>query len=567
MNKLMIGVAMALLVVAANGAESPMIEATGTCDLPGNFFLSFCSSRDLLMLDNKGTVVWSKHEEQPEGRKQEVTGFWDFKRHVIGGKTYYSYHDNTGTYDNYALDGFAPGERVILDEYLREIKRITFEKSETVEKGHPLDGHDFLMIDLDHYILSGYLTNTVYNVPSRWGEPSRVVYSYLQEVKDGKVVWEWKSTDYPKDPYDDEYNLYGMTVTNACPYADDFANEHTTVPDYVHFNSMQLNAGGDLVCSFRHLDAIICLDRSAKEDQIRWILSGNEFGLPDEIMTSAQHYATVEGDDKITVFDNGNGRDPQQTRIMRYSINTNEMTATPETLYEPTDKFSAACGSVQVLEGNKLVIGWGKATKDQDCLSVVDISSNPKTLFNVKLLDENAFTYRAVYCPGIYTPPPEGSIFNPWKIGAEGHEEEVSAWTNGIGGLTVEGTGAVGSTPWEWDADGITRLVKAEGVTGLESVMATLPDLANVNGLTLGELASAGMLGAVKATGFSAIAVTNGVATLSVVIGKADSLDKPEWKPVSTNDVPVKADTPAGFFIVAPAVPSDLDLPPIVTVK
>ena len=79
--------------------------------------------------------------------------------------------------------------------------------------------------------------------------------------------------------------------------------------------------------------------------------------------------------------------------------------------------------------------------------------------------------------------------------------------------------------------------------------------------------AAAGMLGAVKATGFSAIAVTNGVATLSVVVGKADSLDKPDWKPVSTNDIPVEADSPVGFFIVAPQVPSDLDLPPIVTVK
>ena len=87
------------------------------------------------------------------------------------------------------------------------------------------------------------------------------------------------------------------------------------------------------------------------------------------------------------------------------------------------------------------------------------------------------------------------------------------------------------------------------------------------NRLTLGELASAGVLGAVKATGFSAVAVTNGGATLSVVIGKADSLDKPEWKPVSTNDIPVEADSPSGFFIVAPQVPSDLDLPPIVTVK
>ena len=38
------------------------------------------------MLDGKGNVVWSKHEEQPyEGAK---TGWWDFKKHVINGKIY-----------------------------------------------------------------------------------------------------------------------------------------------------------------------------------------------------------------------------------------------------------------------------------------------------------------------------------------------------------------------------------------------------------------------------------------------------------------------------------------------
>ena len=81
-----------------------------------------------------------------------------------------------------------------------------------------------------------------------------------------------------------------------------------------HHGSITVQAnGGDLVCSFRHLDAIICLDRSAKEDQIRWILSGkgDQFNAADDHKTSAQHYATVEGDDKITVFDNGNGRNPQ----------------------------------------------------------------------------------------------------------------------------------------------------------------------------------------------------------------------------------------------------------------
>ena len=155
-----------------------------------------------------------------------------------------------------------------------------------------------------------------------------------------------------------------------------------------------------------------------------------------------------------------------------------------------------------------------------------------------------------------------GNEKNPWKVGTEDHEAEVIAWTNGTGALVIEGTGAVGSMPWAESADGIAELLKDKAVAGLEGIMATLPDLANVNGLTLDELASAGMLGAVKATGFSAIAVKDGVATLSVVVGKADSLDKPEWKPVATNDVPVKADTPAGFFIVAPAAPSDLKEPP-----
>ena len=79
-----------------------------------------------------------------------------------------------------------------------------------------------------------------------------------------------------------------------------------------------------------------------------------------------------------------------------------------------------------------------------------------------------------------------------------------------------------------------------------------------------------GVFGAVKATGFSAIAVdpTTQTATLSVVISKTESLDEPEWKPVSTNDVSVEADSPAGFFIVVPAAPvADTALLPHHTVR
>ena len=239
--------------VIAEGLEEISVE--GETDLPGNFFLSFVYSRNLIMLDGKGNIVWSKHEDQPS--EDANTGFWDFKKHVVDGKTYYSYHDQNADFDNYGLLGYAPGERVILDEDFNEVKRITMEESDVTEKGTGADGHDFLLIDLDHYILSCYVKENVKNVPG-YPDGTNVIYSYLQEVKDGEVVWDWKTIDYPE--------LYDLIQTEATPTANDFDNKEVDAPDIVHFNAMRFNDDGDLVCSFRHLDTIMCLDRTKQED-------------------------------------------------------------------------------------------------------------------------------------------------------------------------------------------------------------------------------------------------------------------------------------------------------------
>lgn len=41
-----------------------LVEFTvdGETDVKGNFYISFPRSRDFIMLDGKGNVVWSKHE-------------------------------------------------------------------------------------------------------------------------------------------------------------------------------------------------------------------------------------------------------------------------------------------------------------------------------------------------------------------------------------------------------------------------------------------------------------------------------------------------------------------------
>ncbi len=365
-------------------AGLPGYTVKGETDLPGNFFISFVYSRDIIMLDGKGKLVWAKHEDQPvEGK---YTGFWDFKKHKIGNKTYYSYHDQPGTFDDYGFEGFAPGERVILDDKFNEVKRITFEESDTVEKGHPLDGHDFLMIDLDHYILSGYIKDTIYNHPDYPGGSS-VVYSYLQEVDNGKVVWDWKSIDYPE--------LYDLIVTDGSDTADDFANKETDVPDIVHFNSMRLNDDGDLVCSFRHLSSILCLDRTKSSDQIKWKLSGkgDEFSLSDEEKTSCQHYATIDGK-YISAFDNGNRG--QKTHLRSCCVDPENRKALCVKTFDVPGKFSRACGDVQHIEGDTYVIGWGCAMNDPVCMSVYDFSEG-KELLSVSLENPKSFTYRCVY--------------------------------------------------------------------------------------------------------------------------------------------------------------------------
>ncbi len=367
------------------GAVEGLPEYTleGSTDLPGHFFISFVYTRNIIMMDGKGNVVWSKHEDQPEG---STTGWWDFKKHVIDGKTYYSYHDQIAEYDNFGFEGFAPGDRVILDENFNEIKRITFEQSDTVEKGHPVDGHDFLMIDLDHYFLSGYLKDTIYNHPD-YPDGSSVVYSYLQEVDHGKTVWDWKSIDYPE--------LYSLVVTDGDETADDFANEKTEVPDIVHFNAMRLDDDGNLICSFRHLSAILCLDRTKQQDQIKWKLSGkgDDFNLTEDQKTSCQHYVTVDGD-SVMVFNNGN-RD-KKTDVRIYDLDKANMKVNEVYMLEIPDKFSYACGAVQHVKGEQYVIGWGKSMKDAKCMSVYDFAAD-KELMSMTLANPKNFTYRCVY--------------------------------------------------------------------------------------------------------------------------------------------------------------------------
>lgn len=314
-------------------AMLPKIEATGEAVIEGDFYLSFINYRLIMKYDNKGNIIFYRHEAYTPADMSEATGWWDFKKHEYNGKTYYSYHSNDTKYIDRAFAGFNPGARVILDERYNIIKRIYLEDSRDghAKKGDPIDGHDFYFFSPDHYILSAYVDREV--------DGEILCVSYLQEVKDGVVVFDWWSTDHPemKEWVDDNFD---------------------TSYDYVHFNSIQVLADGNWLCSFRHICSLVKIDRANGSGDIIWRIAGN--ALPEEQSFYGQHYANLEENSTITLFDNGNGHTPKATRILNLQIDetTGEVVGGGNILASDDGYFAAACGSAQHLKGG-YIVGWG----------------------------------------------------------------------------------------------------------------------------------------------------------------------------------------------------------------
>lgn len=379
----------------------PSLTVAGDSGLPGNFYLSFISVPAVIQLDGRGNVVWadelsaktepirdsypiSDDREFPDAR-----GWWDFKKIIgIDGKVYYSYHESVKNADNYGVSGYHPGKRVILDERHNPIRTsplsLSADPEYGVRDGDYVDGHDFLMFSPDHYILSSY----------RRDEGSDLVYSYLQEVWRGKVVWRWASQNHPEL----------LELTKKYPHND------KALPDYIHFNSMCVDPTDDhLICSFRHINTIMKISRGKKAGpvgQIIWKLSGDadDFELTDKQKTCYQHYVRFDGNYTITCFDNRN--DSHDTRLMRYVFDRAHRKVMQVDTHCIKGKYSSACGSVQHIRGGIYVIGWGKAEYENDphinereCMTVYDFDRD-KVLMSISMDSHHGFnfTYRCAYC-------------------------------------------------------------------------------------------------------------------------------------------------------------------------
>ena len=352
--------------------------------LPGFYYVTpFMSvGGAVYKLDINGNTVFYKYSP--------YTPYWDFKQADTPDGIRYIYCQQVPS-QHTPKAYTASVEYVILDEDYHELKRLRMEKSEKIpDDNWPADQHDMLYISDSEYYLLAYVNKNVTNIPENVPHKESgtlVAASLIQGFRDGKLFFEWDSSDYP-ELYEESYEY------------NDFTNNSNEPADYAHINSIDLDRrDGNIIVSFRNLNSVFKLDTNT--GSILWKLSGTDdsFGLTPDQKTSRQHYARYNDNGSITIFDNGN--ENRQTRITEYWLDEDNKSLKDFSSYQIDNYYSWATGSTQRLsdEVDVFMVGWGMkgegAPYYQPNFSEIDFTNN-KILFEFCFDDASINTYRCV---------------------------------------------------------------------------------------------------------------------------------------------------------------------------
>ena len=366
-------------------SKAPKYIKSGTsAQIPGDFYLSFIYQPLIMKVDNGGNLLYYRFEPTDYNGTFKELGCWDFKKHVFDGKTYYSYHAPDWKYGENATTGYVPGMRILMDDHYNPIDTIHALASLDgyLPDGSPLDGHDFYFFSPTHWIASAsYVKRDLLDGTSR-------AVAYLQEVDNGKVVFDWWSSRHPE------------LKTMGSP-------EFDTSDDYVHFNSIDVLPNGDWLVSFRALSSIAVIDHNY--GAIKWIQNGEVFSqLPWGY--SGQHYVRyheIGGKPYITLFNNGNNL--QNTTAVRLEMVNFDSTA-PQ-IFDGKNLlsnsfphyFTQACGALDYFGDQGFVMGWGWSTDPGNCTRLVsEFNRDGNEIFRLDRDDPDPMSvdpsYRCVKC-------------------------------------------------------------------------------------------------------------------------------------------------------------------------
>ncbi len=234
------------------------------------------------------------------------------------------------------------GVVTIVDNHYRTITRLQ------ATDGWVLSPHEFL-IEGQNALVTAY-KNVPYDLTPYGGKPNgMLVDTAVQEynIKTGALVWQWDTLAH---------------VSPAESYAK-IGGDNTLDP--YHLNSIDASHSGKLLISLRNTWALYQLDRAT--GNIDWRLAGkkSDFKLGSGAAFSWQHHSRYLPNDVISVFDDGccPASGPQANgpgRGLFLKLDMTNHTATVQRAITHHGLEVGSQGSVQVVPGGNIMIGWGQ---------------------------------------------------------------------------------------------------------------------------------------------------------------------------------------------------------------
>lgn len=291
----------------------------------------------LLIMDYNGNITTQKYTSLPAA---------NFQRWVFGDQMRYTYLESD-TSGNLKGVGYIPGSVVLMDTNLNVIKKMRLLPYNDHEPlMNALDGHDFLLIDDNHYIGQAYIEKTVTNIPGTLNPTTgcKVIIPIIQEVQNGNIIFEWDASNYPE---------FYTTSVEGNKFQDNMVTH-----DYMHLNSLYIDPrDGNLICSFRNMDQVVKINR--KTGNIMWRLGGknSDFPLSSDQRFVRQHNVTLtDNNQTLLMYDNGDINLRPYTRILEFKLDEiNKKLVGYKAFNLPNKMFFQFRGSVQKTDSSYFI--------------------------------------------------------------------------------------------------------------------------------------------------------------------------------------------------------------------
>jgi hypothetical protein len=316
------------------------ITVPANATAPGYVYLTPASGAGLwgpLIVDDKGSPIWFKKVPDP------ATVAIDLKVQRYRNRPVLTWWE--GTIGGTGGQGVGQGEFVIADRNYREITRVRAAGTEQA------DQHDFVITSRGTALFWVY-DPIPYDLTPLGGPANGVLHDgVIQEIDiaTGRRVFEWRAREH---------------VGLAESYAPLPQGDSAKLPyDYLHPNSVGLDADGHLIVSARH--TWTCYKINKRSGAVMWRLGGKEsdFAVGQNANFSWQHDFRRRRDGSYSVFDNGAGitKERAYSRGLVLKLDERARTATFVAEYVHPDKLSAPTqGSFRELADGGSFIGWGQ---------------------------------------------------------------------------------------------------------------------------------------------------------------------------------------------------------------